>query len=57
MTEYTVHFRLRMSLRMETVEAATVAEAIRLARPNAPAKFRLVRVDHFDAGGHLVIDY
>jgi hypothetical protein len=62
MTEYTIHFQKgtrvgARSLRMITVTAANVPEAIALARNEfADASYRLTRVDHFDAAGRIIID-
>jgi len=67
MTEFTVHFQMgtrvgARRLRMVTVEAETVAAAIKLAKAefngDQARGFRLTRVDHFDEEtGRMVLDH
>lgn len=66
MTEYTVHFRKgscvgTRSLRMVTVEADRIRTAAILAKQQFPdwkeQGYRLTRVDHIDADGHVIIDW
>ena len=63
--EYTVHFQKgsrvgARSLRMVHVLAVTSSQAIAKARIEFPTArqdgYRVTRVDHFDADGHIVID-
>jgi hypothetical protein len=63
--DYTVHFQKgtrigTRSLRMEHVQAATASQAVAMAKRLFPdfraQKYRIVRVDHFDANS-IVVDY
>jgi len=63
--EYTVHFQrgTRIGarlLRMVTVSAISPSQAMELAKVSFPTSrsqgYRIIRVDHFDAHGHLIID-
>ena len=65
MTEYTVHFQKgsrvgARSLRMEHVEALNSSQALELAKLNfhdfRSQGYRIVRVDHFDDDGRIVVD-
>lgn len=63
--EYTVHFQKgsrvgARSLRMEHVEAANAADAVKAAKRSFPdyraQRYRITRVDHFE-DNHLVRDH
>jgi hypothetical protein len=63
--EYTVHLQRgtkvgARSLRMQHVEAVTPSQAIAKAWALNPTLraggYRVIRVDHFDDNGHIVID-
>jgi hypothetical protein len=68
MTEYTVHFQRgtrvgARSLRLFQIEARNYEEAMLMARRDLTAQdpttrqYRIVRTDHFDDDGRIVIDY
>jgi hypothetical protein len=60
--EYTVHAQKGIkvgarSLRMIHVEASNANDAIKLAKAEGiPPGYKIIRVDHFDDEGRIVID-
>lgn len=63
MTEYTITFQKghrvgTRSFRMIHLEADNSAQAVKLAKKQFKEHgYGLVRVDHFDDDGHIVIDW